>query len=145
MAATGAIMSAMRFEGSNDGRGQVDKVAGSINATEVRVSERVRVKRNEQHDESDLELLRDTIRQFPDRGRSGECRSIIVRPDRIPFGLDVAIDLATQAGATWHDVQPPTIERTAKRTTRKVSTSEARRMRHLAIVGNADTDGVLAQ
>lgn len=145
MRETGQYVRAMRHEGSNEGRGQVDHVASAINATEVRASERMRIVRNDTTS-SDLELLRDTLRNYrPRADQVFECRAIIVRPDRLAYGATVAIALAVQAGSAWRVVEAPATERTAKRTARKVSASDARRDRLMAIVGTADTDGILAQ
>ena len=88
----------MHHEGSNEGRGQVDHVGSSVNATEVRVTSRLRVRRNDAWQDSYLELARDSERNFAvRRGMQSECLSI-----RVPIWYLAAVGSETAASSHRH-------------------------------------------
>jgi hypothetical protein len=133
--ATAEVLHVMRHEGSNEGRGQVDAVDSSVNATEVRVTPRLRVRRNEAWADSFLELARDTERNFPvRRGMASECLSI-----RVPtwylaaVGTERASDSHRHLGVTFTTPEP---EKVTRRTVKREHTAtELRSARMRAAAG----------
>jgi len=125
---------AMRHEGSNEGRGQVDHVGSSVNATEVRVTPRLRVRRNDAWQDSYLELSRDTERNHAIRkGMQSECISI-----RVPTWYLAAVGTEKAANShrhLGHVFTAPEQEKTAKqrsRPTMKLSEVRAAKLRAIA-------------
>jgi len=132
--ATREVMHVMRHEGSNEGRGQVDHVTSSVNATEVRVTPRLRVRRNEAWQDSYLELSRDVERNFPvRRGMTSECLSI-----RVPIwylaavGTERASDSHRHLGVTFSSPEP---EKAARVVRREHTATELRDARMRAAAG----------
>ena len=126
---------AMRHEGSNEGRGTVDHVDSSVNATEVRVTPRLRVRRNDAWKDSYLELSRDTERNHAvRRDMQSECISI-----RVPtwylaaVGTERAADSHRHLG---HVFSAPETEKTPKQRSRPtMKASEVRAAKLRAIAG----------
>jgi len=132
--ATAEVMHVMRHEGSNEGRGQVDHVTSSVNATEVRVTPRLRVRRNEAWQDSYLELSRDVERNFPiRRGMLSECISVTVPTWYLAaVGAEKACDSHRHLGQVFTTPEP---EKGTRRVVRREHTAtelRAARMRAAA-------------
>ena len=132
--ATREVEYVMRHEGSNEGRGTVEHVASSINATEVRVTPRLRVRRNDAWQDGYLELSRDMERNHAvRRDMQSECISI-----RVPIWYLAAVGAEKAADSHRHlgvSFSAPETERTAKqrsRPTMKVSEVRAAKLRAIA-------------
>ena len=132
--ATAEVMHVMRHEGSNEGRGTVDHVASSVNATEVRVTPRLRVRRNDAWQESYLELSRDVERNFPvRRGMLSECISVTVPTWYLAaVGTEKACDSHRHLGVTFESPEP---EKAARVVRREHTATELRAARMRAAAG----------
>lgn len=143
MVDTGQYVRAMRFEGSNEGRGQVDRAGvESVNATEVRATARLRVRRNDPSSESYLEVSRDVDRNYRVASdKVSQCRSIVVPLWLLEVtGPGRAVAVAESLGRTWRDVSEPDKARKARKVTKSVSRSQARRDRMRVAVAAVAVD-----